>query len=494
MFTKGRISSRDSYQAPNCANLEPQNPLQVAAQWQSTDTKRGTDERDNCSTSALGWTFWTGNVANRFYADEPPEEQVVETRQRARAATDLVMRKKPSKHNIPPAQLTIAFDKVLTDLETKLLQLHRLLQGTLTQIVKQDWIIILKFNLYKFISIYDTIYKVNMTRALMDTTEQRNLMKTQPSPIIRPAYNNQMLRSQRALPLTDGAHPASVGTPLTRIMGFSGELDQELKKLSVQQRIDLIWSNLQIISPEFAQEIAQKLTPVTQMITFKILQNQILQQSLKPFIQLNIFYMHPPRQQTQNWKERKRKKENETVLDAKAKKTNRTAAAAVVVAVTVAVTAIASKYKKIGQAREIRQFREPMETRTGYNYIRPHHNTPHKSLSSYTQQHSPSPTQEETLATLRTISPKDPREYKQKEVEPQLPKLQQYLGLMNVIERFHEIMKPIIEEEKKKPKTMQPEQYQHYLNKDGLAFFYPTKNYRPTPIPRPKDLDHSEEQ
>ncbi|KAA6385515.1 MAG: hypothetical protein EZS28_018957 [Streblomastix strix] len=65
---------------------------------------------------------------------------------------------------------------------------------------------------------------------------------------------------------------------------------------------------------------------------------------------------------------------------------------------------------------------------------------------------------------------------------------------MNVIERFHEIMKPIIEKEKRKPKTMLPEQYKHYPNKDGLLFFYPPKNFRPTPIPRPKDLNLTEEQ
>ncbi|KAA6382346.1 MAG: hypothetical protein EZS28_022126 [Streblomastix strix] len=65
---------------------------------------------------------------------------------------------------------------------------------------------------------------------------------------------------------------------------------------------------------------------------------------------------------------------------------------------------------------------------------------------------------------------------------------------MDLFERFHEIMKPIIEEEKKKPKVILPGQYKEYPNKDGSAFFYPSKNYRPTPIPRPKDLNLSEEQ
>ncbi|KAA6364370.1 MAG: hypothetical protein EZS28_040103 [Streblomastix strix] len=78
------------------------------------------------------------------------------------------------------------------------LQQHCILpQGTLTQIVRRDWIASLKFNLCTFISIYDTIYKVNMTRALKDTTEQGNLLKTQPSPEIRSGYNNQMIGLNR---------------------------------------------------------------------------------------------------------------------------------------------------------------------------------------------------------------------------------------------------------------------------------------------------------
>ncbi|KAA6361024.1 MAG: hypothetical protein EZS28_043450 [Streblomastix strix] len=64
---------------------------------------------------------------------------------------------------------------------------------------------------------------------------------------------------------------------------------------------------------------------------------------------------------------------------------------------------------------------------------------------------------------------------------------------MDVVERFHEIVKPIIEEEKKKPKIMLPGQHKEYSNKENLAFFFPSKNYRPTPIPRPKDLNLLEE-
>ncbi|KAA6360211.1 MAG: hypothetical protein EZS28_044261 [Streblomastix strix] len=128
------------------------------------------------------------------------------------------------------------------------------------------------------------------------------------------------------------------------------------------------------------------------------------------------------------------------------------------------------------------------------NYISPQHNTPCKPSSTHPQQHLPSSSFKETLAILRTLSPGDPQGYKEREPEPKQPKLQQYAGLMGVIERFHEIMKPIIEEEKKKPQVMLPGQYKEHPNKDGPAFFYPPKNYRPTPIPRPKDLNLSQEQ
>ncbi|KAA6363504.1 MAG: hypothetical protein EZS28_040970 [Streblomastix strix] len=68
------------------------------------------------------------------------------------------------------------------------------------------------------------------------------------------------------------------------------------------------------------------------------------------------------------------------------------------------------------------------------NYISPQHNTPHKSLSPYPQQHSPSPSLTETLAIIRTISPGDPRRYKQREPERKEPKVQQYAGLNDVVE------------------------------------------------------------
>ncbi|KAA6398278.1 MAG: hypothetical protein EZS28_006198 [Streblomastix strix] len=197
---------------------------------------------------------------------------------------------------------------------------------------------------------------------------------------------------------------------------------------------------------------------------------------------------------------------------------------AVVVAAVVAVAVAARKYKKTGQGKETRRFCEPMEMKTeqsqmekdpevnenqierrlerenttsliqsdqntqanpniDLNYISPQHNTPHKLSSPHSQQHSSSPSLEETLTLLRAVPLGNPRGYKEREPEPEKLKLQQYAGLMEVIERFHEIMKPIIEEGKKKPDTMLPGQYKHYPNKVGRMFFYPPKNYHPTPIP-----------
>ncbi|KAA6357825.1 MAG: hypothetical protein EZS28_046648 [Streblomastix strix] len=205
--TNRRPTSRDSYQTPNYANLVPQNPLQVVAQLPSTFMNAFSriieidplgEVSSNTITAALAlFTGFSGQETSQidYCAEEPSEEQVIEARQRARAATDLVTRRRSPKHNNPPAQPMLSFDQVLADLETKLQQKYRPLQETLTQIMKREQIETLKFNLYTFICIYDTIFKVDMTRALINTTGQGNLLKTEPSPVIRPGYNNQMLRS-----------------------------------------------------------------------------------------------------------------------------------------------------------------------------------------------------------------------------------------------------------------------------------------------------------
>ncbi|KAA6365474.1 MAG: hypothetical protein EZS28_039000 [Streblomastix strix] len=59
---------------------------------------------------------------------------------------------------------------------------------------------------------------------------------------------------------TEGKRQASVDSLRTRIVGFTGELDQELKKLAAQQIIDLIKSKPEIIPPECAQNLARKPT------------------------------------------------------------------------------------------------------------------------------------------------------------------------------------------------------------------------------------------
>ncbi|KAA6366174.1 MAG: hypothetical protein EZS28_038299, partial [Streblomastix strix] len=131
-FTNKRPTSRESYQTPNYANLVPQNPLQVAAQPQPTfvnafrqnleidpfdpDQTIATPEEVPPNVITAARTLLAGLSGQEasqidFYAEEQSEEQVIEARQRARAATDLVTRRKPPKHNNPPAQPMLAFDQ-----------------------------------------------------------------------------------------------------------------------------------------------------------------------------------------------------------------------------------------------------------------------------------------------------------------------------------------------------------------------------------------------
>ncbi|KAA6385498.1 MAG: hypothetical protein EZS28_018977, partial [Streblomastix strix] len=130
--TNRRPTSRDSYQTPNYANLVPQNPLQVAVQPQSTfvnafrqnleidpldpDQTIATPEEVPLYAITAARTLLAGLSEQDtsqidFYTEEPSEEQVVEARQRAGAATDLVTRRKPPKYNNPPAQPMLAFDQ-----------------------------------------------------------------------------------------------------------------------------------------------------------------------------------------------------------------------------------------------------------------------------------------------------------------------------------------------------------------------------------------------
>ncbi|KAA6402312.1 MAG: hypothetical protein EZS28_002157 [Streblomastix strix] len=288
-YTNKRSLSGESYQTPNYANFEPKTPLQVAAQPQLTfvsafhkniqidsldlDQTIATPEEVPPNAITTIWAILTGLLGQEtsqinFYAEEPPKEQVVKTRLRARESTDLMMCWRPPKHNNSPAQLMLAFNQVLADLETKLQRQQRLLQKPLKLIVKRDWVITPKFNLCMFLSIHDPACKDSMTSALMYSIKQGNLLKTQLSLIIRPEYNNQMLRSLRVLHLTERADPALVDTLHARIMCLTGKLDQELKKLIVQQVIDLIRSKPEIMLPDWAQDIARKSTPETQLTEF----------------------------------------------------------------------------------------------------------------------------------------------------------------------------------------------------------------------------------
>ncbi|KAA6402965.1 MAG: hypothetical protein EZS28_001507 [Streblomastix strix] len=281
--------NRNSYQTPNYANFVPQNPLQATVQPQPTfvnafrqnleidpldpDQTIATPEELPPIAITAARTLLAGLSGQEtsqidFYAEEPSEEQVVEAAQRASVATDLVMRRKPPKHNYPLAQPMFVFDQVLAYLEKKLLQQYRQLQRILTQIMKRDCIATLKFNLCMFINIQDMTYKVNMSWALMDTTEQGNLLKTQLSPV-------------------------------KRIAGFTGEFDQELKRLTARQVIDMIKSKPEIMPPEWARDLARKHTPETQLTAFLPLLSQLQQQSLKPYAPLNPFNNQHPQQQIQ---------------------------------------------------------------------------------------------------------------------------------------------------------------------------------------------------
>ncbi|KAA6364786.1 MAG: hypothetical protein EZS28_039689 [Streblomastix strix] len=156
-YTSKRPLNRDSYQTPNYTKLVPQNPLQIAAQPQPSfvnafrqnleidpldpDQTIATQEEvpPNAITAALAPIAELSEQQTQqmdFYAKKPSDVQVIEAKQRAKATTDLMTRGKPPKHNNPPAQMMLAFDQVLADLETKLLQLYRLLQKALTQILK----------------------------------------------------------------------------------------------------------------------------------------------------------------------------------------------------------------------------------------------------------------------------------------------------------------------------------------------------------------------
>ncbi|KAA6378505.1 MAG: hypothetical protein EZS28_025967 [Streblomastix strix] len=118
-----------------------------------------------------------------------------------------------------------------------------------------------------------------MTLALMGMTEQSNLLKTQPSLVIRPGYNNYLIKSLSALPQTEGAHHAS--------------------KLIAQQVKDLIRCKPKIMLTEQAQDLTRKPTLKIHVAAFLLLLSQLQQQSLNHYTPFNHFYNKPPQQKMQ---------------------------------------------------------------------------------------------------------------------------------------------------------------------------------------------------
>ncbi|KAA6357959.1 MAG: hypothetical protein EZS28_046512, partial [Streblomastix strix] len=90
------------------------------------------------TTAQVLLTRFSGHETSKidFYAKEPSEEKVLKDMLRTRTATNFLKHRNLPKYNNPSAQQMLAFDQILVDLEKKLLQQYRLLQGTLTQIVK----------------------------------------------------------------------------------------------------------------------------------------------------------------------------------------------------------------------------------------------------------------------------------------------------------------------------------------------------------------------
>ncbi|KAA6390063.1 MAG: hypothetical protein EZS28_014412 [Streblomastix strix] len=239
-FTSKCPPNKDSYQTPNYSNLVPHNQLQAIAKQQPTyvnmfrqnikidlldpDQTIMTPEEVPPNAIISARTLLLGLSGQEtsqidFYAEEPSEEQVVEARQRVRAATDLVTCRRPPKHNKPLAQQMLTFDHI-----------------------------------------YDMIYMIIMTRALIDTTEQGNQLKTQPSPVIR----------------------------------FTGELDQEMKKQIAQQVINLIRRKPKIRPPESALGSGQKID--TRNTTYYVLTTveSIATVKLEPLLSTQSFLQPTP--------------------------------------------------------------------------------------------------------------------------------------------------------------------------------------------------------
>ncbi|KAA6403046.1 MAG: hypothetical protein EZS28_001425 [Streblomastix strix] len=235
--------SWDSNQTPNNANLVPQNPLQVAAQPKST---------------------LMNAFCQNIEIDPMDPDQTIATPEEVSS-------------NAITAERT--FLAMLSGRETS------------------------RIDFYADKSLEDQVAEakqhVNMTRALMDITEQGNLPKRQPSQVIHLVYNNQMLKQLRALLQTEGAYSTSVYMLLTRIVVIMREPDQEIKKLTGQQVIELIMIKQMQILLERTQDFARKPTHKTLLNAFLPHLSQLQQQSMNPYASIYPFYNQLPQQQIQ---------------------------------------------------------------------------------------------------------------------------------------------------------------------------------------------------
>ncbi|KAA6369436.1 MAG: hypothetical protein EZS28_035037, partial [Streblomastix strix] len=131
------------------------------------------------------WTLWTENDADRFLRGRTVRRASDRSQTTRESSHRLGDAQKAAETQYPQVQQMLAFDQVLADLKTKLWQQYKLLQGTLTQIVKQDQLATMKFNLCAYINMNGMIFQVKLIRALSDTKGQGNLINKQPSQVIR---------------------------------------------------------------------------------------------------------------------------------------------------------------------------------------------------------------------------------------------------------------------------------------------------------------------
>ncbi|KAA6389535.1 MAG: hypothetical protein EZS28_014937 [Streblomastix strix] len=91
----------------------------------------------------------------------------------------------------------------------------------------------------------------------------------------------------------------------------------------------------------------------------------------------------------------------------------------------------------------------------------------HQSLTRKYQKKQNSYLEQSHLEILKVIKTREP--------ENKRTKIQKYAGIIEVTDKFHNLMEPTIQQEKIRPKVLLPGQYIEYPNKDGQLFFYPFK-------------------